>query len=531
MVYVLMYIANDKNHTVWWIRFKLGALALIIFVVWDCNFGVFEGIHSFLLLGEEAVTGAPYGTKWEWYFRSFLDHYSALLGMIFALNLPVVSLFYRKLEARSFGRQWVGKLSVLAAMMYAFIQWANGPLTMDKEQYNTTNPYFGFIPLLLYVYVRNLTPTLRSHSMGLLQEIGKTTLETYAMQHHVWLTSDSKTILVFLPNYRRLNMMLVTLTYIAISRKVYELTGVLRNILLPNDRQQCIKTIAAMVFVLLISYMTSFILCRMNLVGTTTIFVISVVLGGLLYQSIMDSTWYQYHSTVKKISDEGDDEDEKTFMDRSELSFSIVRDLDKESIVTKLCPPMIGVLLLFVLGSIWNAIVVAGASSVGPLSPDCAAFANQGSWVTVDVCNESNRAMVYRNHNAASGVCPSQGGAYIWAWDVQPAHTHCRFGYRSESKLKREMNGRKLLFIGDSMTRNLYHASLRAMGVKKAGAYDATITKHSDLMQDFSNASINFKWVRFITPFTSHLICTNLTQAAFINLTDRLLLLLINSIH
>eukprot|EP00956_Cyclotella_meneghiniana_P000928 scaffold1110_cov78-Cyclotella_meneghiniana.AAC.1 len=452
-------------------------------------------MHSFLLLGEEAVAGAPYGTKWEWYFRSFLDHYSALLGMIFALNLPVVSLFYRKLEARSFGRQWVGKASVLATMMYAFILWANGPLMMEKEQYNTTNPYFGFMPLLLYVYVRNLTPSLRSHSMSLLQEIGKTTLETYAMQHHVWLTSNSKTILVFLPNYRRLNMILVTLAFIAISRKVYELTGVLRNILLPNDRQQCVRSIAALVLVTLVSYMTSFILCRMHLVGTTAVFIISVVFGGLLYQSIMDSTFYEYHSTIKNISDEDDDGDEiKTFMDRSELSVSIARDLDRESIVTKLCPPMIGVLLLFVLGSIWRAIVLAGATSVGPLSPDCAAFANQGTWVKVDVCNESSRAMVYRNNNAASGVCPSRGGAYVWAWDEQPAHAHCRFGYRGEPKLKSVMNGRRLLFIGDSMTRNLYHASVRAMGVKNAGAYDATITKHADLTQDLNNASVNFKW-------------------------------------
>ena len=501
MVYAVMYIGKDKNHTVWWIRFKLGVLALIIFLVWDCNFGIFEGMHSFLLLGEEAVAGAPYGTKWEWYFRSFLDHYSALLGMIFALNLPVVSLFYRKLEARSFGRQWVGKASVLATMMYAFILWANGPLMMEKEQYNTTNPYFGFMPLLLYVYVRNLTPSLRSHSMSLLQEIGKTTLETYAMQHHVWLTTNSKTILVFLPNYRRLNMILVTLAFIAISRKVYELTGVLRNILLPNDRQQCVRSIAALVLVTLVSYMTSFILCRMHLVGTTAVFIISVVFGGLLYQSIMDSTFYEYHSTIKNISDEDDDEDEmKTFMDRSELSVSIARDLDRESIVTKLCPPMIGVLLLFVLGSIWRAIVVAGATSVGPLSPDCAAFANQGTWVKVDVCNESSRAMVYRNNNAASGVCPSRGGAYVWAWDEQPAHAHCRFGYRGESKLKSVMNGRRLLFIGDSMTRNLYHASVRAMGVKNAGAYDATITKHADLTQDLNNASVNFKWVSFVTP-------------------------------
>ena len=500
MVYAVMYIGKERNNKAWWIRCKLGLLGLIIFVVWDNsnnnNFGVFQGMQHFLILSDEPIAGAPYGTMWEWYFRSFLDHWSALLGMVFALNLPVMSLFFRKLEARSFGRQWIGKFSVLAGMLYAFISWVNGPFMMAKEEYNTTNPYFGFVPLLLYVYIRNLTPTLRSHSMSLLKEIGQTTLETYAMQHHVWLTSNSKTLLVFLPKYPRLNMILVTLSFVFISRRVYKLTIVLRNILLPNDRQTCIRSMSAMAVVVSGFYFTAFVLCRMQLVSMISIALLSILCGGLLYQTVMDSTWFDYHSTVKKSKEDEDDDEVKTFADKSELSFSIAGS-DDESIVAKLCPPMIGILFLIVLGSVWNVIVAAGASSVGSLPPECAAYANEGSWIRVNTCNESNRAMAYRDHNVASfGTCSPQGTARIWVWKEQASHPHCRFGQRGESKLRRMLDGRNLLFIGDSMTRNLYNASLRAMGVQDAGAYDATIPKHTDLHHVMWHSTlVNFKWV------------------------------------
>ena len=45
-----------------------------------------------LLTGTESVIGAKSGSVYEYYFRTSLDKYSALLGMIFAMNFPLVSL-------------------------------------------------------------------------------------------------------------------------------------------------------------------------------------------------------------------------------------------------------------------------------------------------------------------------------------------------------------------------------------------------------------------------------------------------------
>lgn len=491
-----MYIGKEKNYNKWWIRFKIGMLALMIYALWDYDLGIFVAIHR-LFLGDQPTTGAPFGTMWEWYFRSYLDHWSALLGMVFALNSPIVSLFYRKLEARSVGRQWIGKLSVLAGMTYAFVLWVHGPFMMEKEAYNQTNPYFGFIPLILYVYVRNLTPTFRSHSMELLEEAGKTTLETYLMQHHIWLTSNSKTVLVFVPGFPRLNMLLVTFGYVKICRKLHNLTLMLKNVLLPCDRNACIRSLTSIFVVISGFYLTAFTLNRIHSTSLGAVGIVSVICGGLLYQTVMDSTWTEYHSAVKKAREDEDEDEDKSFADKSDVSYYTAGDLSKESIVAKLCPPIIGVMFLFVLGSIWNEIAIAGATSVGPLSPLCADFVNDGLWFPVDACTESNRGMAYRNHHVASfGTCSPRGASLIWAWKEQPAHTHCRFGLRGEAKLKRLLNRRRLLFIGDSMTRNIYHASLRAMGMRKAGAYDATIPKHTDLAEImWHDTSVNFKWV------------------------------------
>ena len=102
-----------------------------------------------------------------------------------------------------------------------FLWWYNGPYQCEKFEYNATNAYFGIIPLLTYIYFRNVSKTLRGYTMSLLHEIGKTTLETYLLQHHLWLSSNAKSLVVFVPNYPKINFCVVTCVYFAVSRKAY----------------------------------------------------------------------------------------------------------------------------------------------------------------------------------------------------------------------------------------------------------------------------------------------------------------------
>ena len=75
MVYVTMRVAQHVNYSKWGIRVKLFALAVIIFVVWDLDTGLFRLVHR-PFLGEHPMLGATSGAMWEWYFRSTLDHWS-----------------------------------------------------------------------------------------------------------------------------------------------------------------------------------------------------------------------------------------------------------------------------------------------------------------------------------------------------------------------------------------------------------------------------------------------------------------------
>lgn len=222
---------------------------------------------------------------------------------------------------------------------------------------------------------------------------------------------------------------------------------------------------------------------------------VSVVCGALLYQTIMDSSWPMFRKSVAKIKATADDE--HTTTSESEISeYSAGRDGKDETFYSKLCPPLIGCLVLLVVGSIWDGFAAVGASAIGPLPPRCDAFVNDGMWVPIDGCNESSRGMAYRDFDAISfGSCAPHGNSYVWAWKERKSRTRCRFGNRNEARLKKALNQRTVVYIGDSMTRYLYHASVRAMGISESGAYDATGPKHADISNFlWGTTPVDFKW-------------------------------------
>ncbi len=173
LVFVTMRLAPQANHGKWDIRIKLLAVALFIYLVWDLLGGQIFGVLFGPLLGTAPVIGAKSGTLWEWYFRTSLDHWSTLLGMVFALNFPMATRWLTKVEELPVGQQI--RVKGLAGLFVAapFMWWATTIFPQGKLDYNTTNSYYGFIPLLAYIFFRNITPSLRAWHSGLLHDIGK----------------------------------------------------------------------------------------------------------------------------------------------------------------------------------------------------------------------------------------------------------------------------------------------------------------------------------------------------------------------
>jgi len=496
VVYLTMRVSRHLNYSKFGLRFKMAVLALITYLIWDVDLGIFRMMH-FAFLNKRPTLGAPNGELWEWYFRTALDHWSTFLGMIFAADLPIVSLFYRKLEALPWYRCWLGKGSVGVVLLAALGMWASGPFQQEKVVYNFSHPFFGFIPLVTYVYFRNITPSLRSHGVKLLQEIGKTTLETYLMQHHIWLTSDAKTLLTVIPGYPKVNALVVTLVYFYTSRKLYGLTLSLKTMLLPNnDLKSCRRSMVALVAIVLLFQGLAFFLDSIGFSSLRTVGFVSILCGLLLYQTIMDTTWQSYHDSSEtnekkeRYNDKENNDDESSIL----LEMMGNRQLEKDSLVARISPPIIGAMVVLIIGLFWQGMAVSGAVAVGPLSPSCDVYANEGRWVAVDGCDGETSGAAYRNHGVTNfATCREGGGAQTWGWN-KASYPHCRFTRRSPKDLEKALRHRRVVFVGDSMTRNLYYAVCRQLGMADAGQYDATGPRHADFYNTIGDTSVDFRW-------------------------------------
>lgn len=476
MVYATMRVAKQVNHTKWGIRVKLLILASIIFLVWDVDTGLFQALH-WPFLGVKPILGATSGAMWEWYFRSSLDHWSTLLGMVFALNFPITSLFFRKIEARPLVLHIAAKTAMGSVLLAATFVWVAGPFQLGKVEYNQTNSYFGVVPVLTYIYFRNLTPWLRSHTLDLLHQIGKTTLETYLMQHHIWLTSNAKSLLTLIPGWPKMNFLVVTILYFYTSRRLYHLTLFLRGIILPDNRNVCIRNllgIAAMVG----SFLgIARLLEHLDLLNLSAVAVCSVGLGLLLYQTILLRAWSSFADTTE-----------------------IVATRKSNGWLCRALSPTVGTVVVLAIGIVWHHMAETGAGPIQPLPSSCEEAVQRGTWVPVDGCNENSRGASYRDFGVGSmGTC----SAYAWGWDAAPSSDHCRFSQRDPKRLRNALKHRNVTFVGDSNVRHLYHALCRQLGDAAAGSYNTSMEKWSDFSRQYGGATVEFRWAPYVANLTA----------------------------
>lgn len=219
MVYVTMRVYSSLNHGKWSIRWKLVLLGFLIFLIWDYNHGLFEAL--FFWLGTDSVIGAKAGSVWEWYFRTSLDHWSTYFGMIFALNFPLCEQLFVKAKG------W--PLYFIAVVLGGIsVWWFVEIYSLEKLAYNLHHNYFAMIPLTSYIYFRNITPYVRSFVSMSFHDVGKTTLETYLLQHHIWLTSNAKTLLTIVPGNPWMTFAIASVIFVVLSKEMYRLTMTLR---------------------------------------------------------------------------------------------------------------------------------------------------------------------------------------------------------------------------------------------------------------------------------------------------------------
>ncbi|CAI5488952.1 unnamed protein product [Closterium sp. Naga37s-1] len=226
MVYAALGIYSKYNELPAVIGMKIAICFVVVFLLWEVQ-GVFElvwGPFTFLM-GYIDPRKPDLPLLHEWHFRSGLDRYIWIIGMIYAYFHPMVERWLEKLEEMHHMTRNAIRAAIVAVCLSV-----------------------GYV--CIYIALRNLTQPLRNWSLALFGWLGKITLETYIGQFHIWLRTGMPNgqpamLLSFVRDYPprqlhalhchlhpHLNHKLTPLKLVSL--RLFELTNTLKNSFVPH---------------------------------------------------------------------------------------------------------------------------------------------------------------------------------------------------------------------------------------------------------------------------------------------------------
>ena len=230
---------NDKNGVV---AAKTLACVVFVYVLWEVPgvFGIVFKPFEFLLKYTDP-TKPDVDPMHEWFFRSGLDRYVWIYGMVCAYAHPRYEAFLKWVDEKPHAPR-IAIQSLMAGATLIVLYWYHEHIyVLPKLEYNKVHPYTSWIPITCFIVLRNLTQTLRNFYVELFCVCGKITLETYISQFHIWLSTSNvpngqpSKLMSLVPGYPLINFGLATVAYVGVSHRVFALTNELKVACVPND--------------------------------------------------------------------------------------------------------------------------------------------------------------------------------------------------------------------------------------------------------------------------------------------------------
>jgi len=246
-VYAMMRPFHQYNENPKVMGFKFLVYFLIVFIIFDV-----PGVATTLFRPFGCVLNFKDSIH-EWVFRSTLDHYATLFGMLCAYFHPNTEAFLRRINASSKSHLIITSISIVVFGVNYI--WYKNVFVLNKFAYNKLHPYTFFIPMLSYIFLRNSYPLLRRWHCGLFGYLGKITLETYISQLHIYLIQDAKGLLVYFKGYPMLNFLLNSVIYVFMSNVLFKATLSLNAYIFPADYHKMLKNITKIFVGFLVAYM------------------------------------------------------------------------------------------------------------------------------------------------------------------------------------------------------------------------------------------------------------------------------------